>query len=228
MERQGTIVGVFSGGVAEFTGPDGRPLRTGIRKSAVADGFLDADGFRGDASAEPDHHTADKAVHLFADEAYALVEVRLDVTLPRPTFGENLTATGIGEELVCVGDRFRVGKAVIRVTQPTERCRTIGRSAGLPKMLKALHELEVCGFYAGVVEPGRIAVGDPVVLCDRPQPGWSIERLHRLMFRGLADDRLVAQAMAIEHLSAEWKRRIQIMRARLLRGEPLSSNLADL
>lgn len=183
---------------------------------------------RDDASAEPDHHTADKAIHLFADEAYALVEARLGVALPRPAFGENLVATGIREEQVYVGDDFQVGEAVVRVTQPTERCRTIGRSLGIPKILKVLHELEVCGFYARIVKPGWVASGDALVLRNRPQSAWSINRLHQLMFHDLGDGRLVAEAMAIEHLSVEWKRRVETMRGRLRRGEPLSSNLVDL
>jgi hypothetical protein len=47
------------------------------------------------------------------------------------------------------------------------------------------------------------------------------------MFHGLADDQQVAQAMAIEHLSTEWKRRAETMRGHLRRGEPRSSNLID-
>ena len=228
MSQQRIVVGLFSGGVATFVAPDGRPLTTGIRKSPITNGLLEAGGFRYDASAEPDHHTTDKAIHLFADEDYRLVESLLRVSLPRPTFGENLTATGVCEEQVYVGDLFQVGEAAICVTQPTERCRTIGLSAGIPKILKVLHELEVCGFYARVVKPGRVAVGDALVLRDRPQSSWSIKRLHRLMFHGLANEQRVAEAMAIEHLSAEWKNRVVTMRARLLRGEPLSSNLIDL
>jgi MOSC domain-containing protein YiiM len=222
------IVGVFSGRVATFVAPDGRPLTTGIRKSSIANGLLEAEGLRGDASAEPDHHSADRAVHLFADENYALVESRLGAALPRPAFGENLTATGIREEHVYVGDHFQVGEAVICVTQPTERCRTIGRSVGIPKILKVLHELEACGFYARVVKPGLVAAGDPLILRNRPQSSWSIKRLHRLMFLGLANEQQVVQAMASEHLSSEWKSRVETMRGRLRRGEPLSSNLVDL
>jgi MOSC domain-containing protein YiiM len=226
--RLGIIVGLFAGGVANFVAPDGRPLRTAIRKSTALDGILEAGGFRGDASASPDHHTADKTIHLFADENYSLVEARLGVVLPRPTFGENLTVTGVRDEHVYVGDHFQVGDAVVCVTQPTERCRTIGRNLGIPRMLKVLHELEVCGFYARVVKSGRVRAGDPVILSNRSQFTWSIKRLHQLMFRGLADGLLVEQAMALEHLSAEWKSRAEIMRGRLGRGEPLSSNLVDL
>ena len=38
------------------------------------------------------------------------------------------------------GDIISVGEAVIRVTQPTERCRIIGRSLGRPKILKVLQK----------------------------------------------------------------------------------------
>jgi MOSC domain-containing protein YiiM len=91
-----------------------------------------------------------------------------------------------------------------------------------------MHELEVCGFYAQVVEPGRVEPGDLVKLRERPQAGWSVKRLHQLMFHRLADQQLVAQAMAVEQLSSEWKRRADLMRGRLRRGEPLSSSLIDL
>jgi MOSC domain-containing protein YiiM len=225
---QPTIVGVYSGGVETFFVPDGRPMTTGIRKRPVAIGFLGLSGFPGDASTEADHHTADKTVHVFSDENYRLVEMRLGLTLPRPTFGENLTTTDTLEDDVYVGDRFRVGKAAICVTQPTERCKAIGRSLGVPKILKILHELEVCGFYARVVETGQIVAGDTAELCDRPQSTWSVKRLHHLMFHQLADHQLVNEVLAVPELSVEWKRRVGVMRARLRSGEPLSSNLVDL
>jgi MOSC domain-containing protein YiiM len=228
MSLNATIVGVFCGAVSTFTAPDSRLLTTAIRKTPVADGFLDPSGFHGDASSEADHHSPDKAVHLFADESYHPVEARLGLKLPRPAFGENLTATGIGEERVCVGDRYEIGAATICVTQPTERCRTIGRSLGAPRVLKVLHELELCGFYARVIEPGRVAAGDPVRLRARPRPDWPIRRLHRLMFQRLTDDRLVAEAMEVGELSIEWKLRVEVMRGRFKRGEPLNSSLAEL
>src|SRR5207244_10660693 len=98
---------------------------------------------------------------------------------------------------VYVCDHFRVGKAIICMTQPTERCKTIGRSLGVPTILKALHELELCGFYARVVRPGSVDAGDIVELCERTQVTWSIKRLHHIMFRQLSDAQLVDQVLAI-------------------------------
>src|SRR5437764_632443 len=86
------IAGLYYGGVNHFIAPDGRPMVTGIRKRPAATGFLGTKGFPDDASAEPAHHTQDKTVHLFSNENYRLLEARLGVVLPRPTFGENVLA----------------------------------------------------------------------------------------------------------------------------------------
>jgi MOSC domain-containing protein YiiM len=203
-------------------------LRTGIRKKLVERLHLDFKGFPGDESAERDHHTHDKAVHLFSDEYYADLEAHVDAALPRPAFGENLCTLGLVDNDVRVGDLLGVGNTLICVTQPTERCRVIGRSLGLPKILKALHELEICGFYARVVKPGEVRVGDAIFLRQRASHDWTINRLHHFMFKQLVDDTLMAEVMALSALSDEWKARIQVMRGRAKRGEPLSSNLVDL
>lgn len=115
--------------------------------------------------------------------------------------------TGVTEGDVCVGDVFRIGSALLRVTQPTERCKAIGRSLGAPKILKVLHEMELCGFYCNVVTAGRIAIGDRAFMIDRPQPEWTVKRLHRVMFRSLPDESLLAEVLALHDLSEEWKRR---------------------
>ena len=222
------VVGIYSGGVETFIAPDRRSMTTGIRKRAFSQADLGPDGFIGDASTEADHHTTAKTVHLFPSAHYEKIEARLGTKLPRPTFGENLALTRMLEADVYVGDRYRIGQSVIEITQPTERCKAIGRSIGAPKILKVLHELEVCGFYARVITPGRVQVGDAVVLVARPQSDWSIQRLHRVMFNELADERQFALVLALPDLSADWKTRAAVMRERLRRGEPISSNVVDL
>jgi len=223
-----TINGLYFGAVEMFDMPDGRPLRTGIRKKPAERLRLELDGFPGDESAERDHHTRDKSVHLFSIEYYGSVERRLHTLLPRPAFGENLTTVGLTDRLVRVGDLLSVGDALISVTQPTERCRTIGRSLGMPKILKTLHELGICGFYAKVVTPGEVRIGDAINIRHQAPHSWTISRLHQLMFARLTDDAAVDEVMELPSLSGEWKARIQVMRGRAKRGEPLSSNLVDL
>ncbi len=219
---------LFVGGVETFDAPDGKPLRSAVRKRPVEQIRLQISGFPGDASAERDHHTRDKAVHLFSEEGYTDVESCLATTLPRPAFGENLTTTGLRDEDVYVGDVLSVGESLICVTQPTERCRTIGRALGQPRILKILHNLEICGYYARVVSPGHIGIADTITLEERIQGKWSVKRLHQFMFRHLTDDARFEEVMSLTCLSDEWKGRAQVMRGRARRGEPLSSNLVGL
>lgn len=225
---QARVIGIFSGPVESFMAGDGRPMTSGIRKRVQSQGVLATGGFAGDESTEADHHTPDRSVHIFPGEHYPLVEARLGLTLPRPAFGENLTVSGALEGDVFVGDRYRIGSAVICVTQPTERCKAIGRSVGAPKILKVLHDMDACGFYARVVEPGSMKPGDRFELCERPQSVWSIRELHRVMFQRLADAPTISAVLAVAELSVGWKQRIEIMRERHRRGEPLSSSMACL
>ena len=67
-----------------------------------------------------------------------------------------------------VGRDLTIGTVRVRVSEPIERCRMVGvAQVGLPErpgMLKAIsehHHLDA-GVYAAVLEPGTIAVGDPV------------------------------------------------------------------
>jgi hypothetical protein len=143
-------------------------------------------------------------------------------------FGENLITAGPLEKDVYAGDELRIGEARIGVTQPTERCRTIGRRLGLPRILKVLHQFEACGFYARVIDPGKVSAMDIVQLHARPQSIWSIKRLHQVMFRDLRNDCIVGEVMQIPELCEDWKRRLEITRGRARRGEPLSSSLAEI
>ncbi|MEU7827042.1 MOSC domain-containing protein [Catellatospora sp. NPDC049133] len=41
-------------------------------------------------------------------------------------FGENFTVDGLPDDEVCIGDRYRVGAAVVEVTQPRVTCYRVG------------------------------------------------------------------------------------------------------
>ena len=69
-----------------------------------------------------------------------------------------------------VGREVTLGTVRLRVSEPIERCRMVGvAQVGLPErpgMLKAIsehHHLDA-GVYAAVLQPGTIAVGDPVLV----------------------------------------------------------------
>ena len=78
----------------------------------------------GDAQADLRvHGGADKAVYGYPSEHYGFWCEWLGVdALPWGAFGENLTTEGLREADVCIGDRFRVGSALLEVSQPRIPC----------------------------------------------------------------------------------------------------------
>jgi MOSC domain-containing protein YiiM len=87
--------------------------------------------------------------------------------LPWGVFGENLTMSGLLEDAVNVGDRFRVGAALLQATQPRLPCYKLGIKFGREDMVRRFLASGRYGWYFAVVEEGEVGAGD------------TIERVHR-------------------------------------------------
>jgi len=77
-------------------------------------------------------------------------------------FGENLTTEGLLETDVRTGDRYRVGTAVLQVTQPRGPCFKLGIRFGRTDIVRRFRETERSGFYLAVLQEGDVAAGDPI------------------------------------------------------------------
>ncbi len=65
----------------------------------------------------------DMAIYAYPIEHYAFWQKELGrQDFPHGQFGENLTVSGLSEETVRVGDVFRIGGALMQVTQPRIPC----------------------------------------------------------------------------------------------------------
>jgi MOSC domain-containing protein YiiM len=83
--------------------------------------------------------------------------------VPEPgTFGENLTLSSFGPEAVRIGDRYRVGEALLEVTAPRIPCATFATRMGEPNWVQRFAAARRPGLYVSVLEPGEVAVGDRV------------------------------------------------------------------
>ena len=100
-----------------------RMVETGIRKSPLGRGHVHALGLAGDVVADEENHGGlDQALYLYSCDDYAHWAPELG-GMPAPgTFGENLTLSSFGEEQVRIGDRFRIGAALVEVTAPRIPC----------------------------------------------------------------------------------------------------------
>ena len=103
------------------------------------------------------HGGPNKAVYCYPEEHYSYWKKQLpELDLSFGMFGENLTTEGITEETVCVGDQFRVGSALLQVTQPRMPCFKLGIRFGRADMVKRFWQSGRSGIYFSVVEEGDV------------------------------------------------------------------------
>lgn len=188
-----------------------RAAPSGIDKHCVKHRIpLGPEGFDGDAQGDRKHHGGpDKAVHHYPFEHYAFwrEEIGDDPLLARPgAFGENMSTTGLDEANVAIGDIFRLGDALIEVSQGRQPCWKLNARFDVPDMAMRLQKTGRTGWYYRVLEEGSVAPGDELRLVDRRSPEWSLRRLWRTLYVDtLNPDELAAMA-ALAHLPESWRR----------------------
>jgi MOSC domain-containing protein YiiM len=138
-------------------------------------------GLEGDEQADLRAHGGPrKAVYGYPGEHYPPWRRELPgMDLPLGMFGENLTTEGLLEADVHVGDRYRVGTAVLEVTQPRFPCYKLGVKFGREDILPLFLRSGRSGFYFAVVREGEVAAGDAIEVVSRSTDRPTIKALVR-------------------------------------------------
>ena len=166
---EGRIVSVNTGPVREIV-YRGRPRTTAIWKEPVAGRLaVLAEQVSGDQQADLSAHGGPaKAVYSYAAEDYAWWSGQLGETLAPGTFGENLTTAGVDLNDLRIGQRVRVGTALLEVTTPRFPCWKLGFRMGTQTFPRRFLEAARAGTYFAVVEQGDVGAGDAVVPAEPP------------------------------------------------------------
>ncbi|HXA76438.1 MAG TPA: MOSC domain-containing protein [Candidatus Acidoferrales bacterium] len=107
------------------------------------------------------HGGKNKAVYAYPSEHYEYWRKELPgVELTWGNFGENFTTEGLLEQNAGIGDRFRIGGAVVKVTQPRFPCYKLGIRFDRADMVKRFWASRRSGIYFSVVEEGFVDTGD--------------------------------------------------------------------
>jgi ferredoxin-NADP reductase/MOSC domain-containing protein YiiM len=186
----------------------GKTVRTGIYKTPVAGPRpvrrlnIEGDG-QGDLAG---HGGEQRAVLVYQRESieYWRAELgRADIGYGH--FGENFTVTGLGDDEVCVGDRYRIGDAEFEVTQPRVTCYRLGMRLGAPTLPALLVAHHRPGFYLRVLTEGTIQAGDPIVRTGRGPHDMSVAEIDALLYLPGRDPRRLRDAVDIPALSPGWR-----------------------
>lgn len=203
------IASLHIGRVQAYTDADGTPWQSAIAKGEVPGPVhLSRLGPVGDAVADRRHHGGEhQAVMVYSRSHAPFWKTQLGLDIGPGGLGENLSVEGLEDETVCVGDTFRVGGALLQVSQPRQPCRTLSRHWRCPELLPAIWETARGGWYVRVREEGPVNPGDALLLLERPHPGWTVARLLRLLRD--QDPAESARAAELEALSPEWRTRFE-------------------
>lgn len=161
--------------------------RSGIAKSPLSGTVaIGLRGLAGDVQVDRLHHGFPAmALHHMPFEHHEWMADRFADPEPLGAaggLGENLSSTGLLEPDVRIGDRFRLGTALIEVTQPRQPCATIEQHLQRKGVVKAMVAAARSGWFYRVLEEGIAQAGDALVLVERGHPEWSVERAFRCVY----------------------------------------------
>ena len=197
---------------------NGEPVSTGIFKEPVAGRValrqLNLDGDRqADLSV---HGGLTKAVYVYPSEHYDFWKVELqEMKLPPGAFGENFTTAGLLENEVNVGDKFRIGSAFVRVTEPRMPCYKLGIRFGRTDIIKKFLASARTGFYLSVFQEGEVGAGDDIELIERDKQAVRISDITRLFAGDKRNTQLLRRAMDLEALPESWRQHFRQQLERL-------------
>ena len=194
-----------------------KTVTTGIFKVPVEGrvmlGTLNLDG---DGQADlVGHGGIYKAAYAYSVENYEYWKREIGLAdLAFGQFGENFTVEGMPEDAVHIGDAFRVGGAMVEVTQPRVPCYKLGLKMGLKGFEKTFLASCRVGFYLRVLEEGEVGVGDGLDRVRSDPEGITVREMCHLLYFDPRNLEGVRKALRIRALSPGWR---QSFEARLAR-----------
>jgi ferredoxin-NADP reductase/MOSC domain-containing protein YiiM/ferredoxin len=135
-------------------------------------------------------------------------------------FGENFTVEGLGDDEVCIGDRYRIGTATFEVTQPRVTCYRVGIRMNDPRIPALLVSHHRPGFYFRVLEEGDVQPGDEIVKLAAGPEQMPVAEADALLYLPGHGRQELLRALRIPALSPGWQASFQA----LLEEEPGSGN----
>lgn len=164
---------------------NGKEEETGIFKHPVSEPlFLTKNDVSKDTVIDRVHHAgSNKACYLFSADQYTYwKELYPNLEWDWGMFGENLTVEGLDESLMRVGDIYKIGKALVQVSQPREPCYKLGIRFGTQKILRQFIDRNHSGTYVRILEEGEVQKDDELLLVEQSNNTLTVQQFYELMF----------------------------------------------
>ena len=116
-------------------------------------------------------------------------------------FGSNLAVSELSETEVHIGDRFRLGSAVIEIRQPRQPCWKVDHRFEAKGMTAAIVKTGRSGWYFRVLEIGEVQAGDALERIETGHTDWSVARVFACLIAGKATQEELTQLAVLDRLA---------------------------
>lgn len=208
--NQDTVVQLFAGHPVRI---DDEGQFSAIVKHAVSGPVhILKEGLSGDAQADRRVHGGpEKAVHQYAGENYARLAAQfpeLAGKLIPGSIGENISGFGFDETNVCIGDIFRLGSAVLQVSQPRRPCWKIDWRYESKGITAHIVNSGLTGWYYRVLEEGTTRTGDTLTHVERLAGTFTLDALWQAWHQHRPDRQQLAAMANAPGLTPGWVQKI--------------------
>ncbi len=184
-----TLEAICTGTARPFNGVETSAIVKRPREGPVQ--FL-KDGLAPDEQADRRVHGGpEMAVHLYPLAHHEFWREKLGPLeiLDEPgAFGSNLAISDLTENEVHIGDRFRVGTALLEISQPRQPCWKIEHRFDRKGMVATIVKTGRCGWYLRVLEFGEAEAGDTMERVEIGHEQWSVARTFAALMAGNASE----------------------------------------
>lgn len=200
------VQAVCTGTARPFNGAELSAITKRPREGSVQ---VLAEGLAPDEQADRRVHGGpEMALHLYPLDHHAFWrgEIGDHAALDEPGgFGSNLAVSGLTEDMVHIGDRFRLGTALIEISQPRQPCWKIEHRFGQTGMVARIVETGRCGWYFRVIETGEVAAGDSLERIATGAADWSVARAFAALVAGKANRAELAELAELPTLAPKMR-----------------------
>jgi MOSC domain-containing protein YiiM len=151
-----------------------------------------------------------KACYLFSAEQYPYWKEKYPhLDWNWGMFGENLTVKGLDESQIRVGSIYRLGTALVQITQPREPCFKLGLKFGTQKILKQFIDHGWPGTYVRILEVGKVNSGDTMELVEESSNPLTTQQFYRLLYAKEKNQAILKLAISNDSLPLHKRERLK-------------------
>ena len=185
-----------------------REVATGLFKYPVSFPiFLEKEDVLDDHVIDRRYHGGiDKACYLYSSNHYKYWNsLYPKMEMQFGMFGENLTVEDLNENKINIGDIYKIGNAVVQVTQPRQPCFKLEFRFGNSPIIDQFIESGFPGVYIRVLQPGEVKTGDKIELVEH-KGSMSVGKVFESLYADRPQKESIIKIINNPHLAESCRR----------------------